>query len=85
MHKLLFVALLSISFITFGQSEKCDITYAGQVIDIHDQQSVPYARVQLKELNQTVIADSNGFFSFSNLCPGEYSFNCPTQGVLFFY
>ena len=76
MHKLLFVALFSISFVTFGQSEKCDITYAGQVIDIHDQQSVPYARVQLKELNQTVIADSNGFFSFSNLCPGDYSFNC---------
>jgi iron complex outermembrane receptor protein len=76
MHKLLFAALLVSSFFTFGQTENCGITYSGQVIDIHNQESVPYARVQIKELNQTVIADSNGFFSFSNLCSGEYSFNC---------
>ncbi|MDD2982379.1 MAG: TonB-dependent receptor [Crocinitomicaceae bacterium] len=76
MHKFLFVALLGISFFTFGQTENCRITYSGQVIDIHDQESVPYARVQIKELNQTVMADSNGFFSFANLCPGDYSFNC---------
>ncbi len=76
MHKFIVVALLSISFFAASQKDSCKITYAGQVIDIHDQQSVPFARVQIKELNQTVVADSNGYFSFSGLCPGEYAFHC---------
>ena len=76
MHKLILVALSSIPFFVVSQTDSCKITYAGQVIDIHDQEAVPFARVQIKELNQTVVADSNGFFSFSDLCPGDYSFNC---------
>lgn len=76
MYKLIFVICLLPVFYGFGQDKICSVIFSGQVMDEHDNTSVPFARIQLKEQNINVIADSNGFFKFPPLCMGTYTFVC---------
>lgn len=60
----------------FGRTQECSIVYSGQVIDKHDNEPVPFAKLQIKELSKSMTADSNGLFSFNALCAGTYTFVC---------
>jgi iron complex outermembrane receptor protein len=55
-------------------AQDCDITVTGQVIDHHEDTSLEYATVFIKELAKGTVCDSNGYFTFFNLCPGKYHF-----------
>jgi len=77
MRKLIFAAFLLFAFHLHAQDgQSCQVIFSGQVIDKHDNTPVPAARIQIRELNVTVVADSNGFFRFQGLCMGTYTFNC---------
>lgn len=67
--------LILISVVSsFGQ--ECTITYSGQVYDYHENESVPFAKIQVKEKNISLTTDENGIFKISGLCPGTYTFVC---------
>lgn len=66
---------LVISLSVFSQ-EKCDLNYSGIVLDKHDNQPVPYAKIQFREGRGGAITDSAGYFRISSLCPGTYTFVC---------
>lgn len=76
MHKFIFVACFLCAFQLYGQDKICSLVFSGQVMDLHDRASVPFAKIQLKELNLTVVADSNGIFRFPPVCMGTYTFVC---------
>ena len=79
MNKYLLIAVLWISINLHGQIDKtCNLTFSGQVIDQHDNTSVPFARIQIKELNKSLTTDSLGFFNFEGICAGEYTIVCYT-------
>ncbi len=76
MKKYLLIAFLWVSFSVFTQNKNCSLIYSGQVIDQHDSTAVPFARIQIKELNLNITSDSLGLFKFPSICPGEYTIVC---------
>lgn len=76
MRKYLLIAFLWMSITVIGQKNSCNLIFAGQVIDQHDSTAVPFARIQVKELNLNIMSDSIGRFQFSEICPGEYTIVC---------
>lgn len=70
----------------FGQS--CQIQLSGRILDRATGEPLEYTTVAIQETNQSVIADSVGYFELRNLCPGSYHFQvyhlgCP-PGQFFF-
>ncbi|MBK9257298.1 MAG: TonB-dependent receptor [Saprospiraceae bacterium] len=55
-------------------AQNCNITISGQVIDHHDDQSLEFATIYIRELGKGTVCDSNGLFTFENICPGKYHF-----------
>lgn len=76
MRKYLLIAFLWMSMTVIAQNNSCNLTFAGQVIDQHDSTEVPFARIQIKELNLNILSDSIGRFKFTGICPGEYTIVC---------
>jgi iron complex outermembrane receptor protein len=76
MRKYLLIAFLWMSMTVIAQNNSCNLTFAGQVIDQHDSTEVPFARIQIKELNLNILSDSIGRFKFIGICPGEYTIVC---------
>lgn len=58
----------------------CDFILSGYVKDAHNDQPLPDSKVHIRELNITVEADANGFYSISGLCVGEYLVFCKHIG-----
>ena len=65
----IFIALLPFSI----QAQNCSVQLSGTVSDIDTKQPLENATVFIKELNQSVISDVNGFYWFTNLCGGNYT------------
>jgi len=59
-----------------AQNLACSISLKGQLISEEGNIPLSYASVHIPELNRGVITDSSGFFSLSNLCPGDYTLIC---------
>ncbi len=76
MRKFIFVACFLCTLQLYGQEKICSLVFSGQVIDLHDNVAVPFAKIQLKELDLTVVTDSSGFFKFPPVCMGTYTFVC---------
>lgn len=76
MFRFVFFAFFLLTQVAFSQADTCSYVFKGQVMDEHDNTSVPFAKIQLKELNLSVIADSNGMFQFPPICRGTYTFSC---------
>ncbi len=70
---LLFIMLLT-NF-SFSQ-QNCSLEYKGIVLDKHDLQPVPFAKIYLKEVSKGFVSDTLGKFSFVNLCAGNYQVSC---------
>ena len=65
----IFITLFSISV----DAQNCTYKLSGTVSDIDTKQPLENATVYIKELNQSVISDVNGFYRFTNLCGGNYT------------
>lgn len=76
MRQFILIACFLFTIQLHAQEKMCSLVFSGQVMDLHENVSVPYARIQLKELNLSVTADSNGFFRFPPVCMGTYTFVC---------
>jgi len=73
----LFITLCS--FNSFAQND-CDYTLSGFVLDAHNNEPLSNSKVHIRELDLTVSADEKGFYSFENLCPGNYILFCKHIG-----
>ncbi|WP_298511633.1 TonB-dependent receptor [uncultured Kordia sp.] len=66
------------------QSQNCNYTLSGKIIDLHDDSVLPGATLIIAGLEKVVESDINGIYTFSNLCEGTYTIqishpNCDTQ------
>jgi iron complex outermembrane receptor protein len=64
---------LGVVFLTYAQD--CNLTLEGYVIDKESNEPLPYVSIYVQEISDGTITDSQGKFSFSDLCPGEYHIN----------
>ena len=71
MHKLFWVLVLSIS--PFSQAQICYLTFAGRILDQHDDSALSHALISIEELNVSTFSDQDGRFSFDHLCLGTYT------------
>jgi len=76
MKNYLLMAFLLISIADYAQEHSCNFIFEGQVIDQHENTAVPFAKIQIKEINLTILSDSIGRFKFSGICAGEYTIVC---------
>jgi iron complex outermembrane receptor protein len=57
----------------YSQTEVCNNTLTGQVIDLHDQTPLSGATVILTGAEIAVLTDFDGYFTLKNLCEGDYT------------
>ena len=73
-YRLLFVGVINFStYNSFSQTTTCNYTLSGKVIDEHDQSSLEYATVYIKELERGAVSDEKGRYSIEKLCAGTYT------------
>ncbi len=65
---LVFISLLS----TVNIRAQCELTITGWVTDHHNDESLEYANVLIRESGQGSTSDSTGYFEIGGICPGEY-------------
>lgn len=69
----LFWLMLGTRLLCIGQNTHCLYSLKGQILDSHDGEPIPFASVYIKEVEKGMLSDSNGVFSLSNLCTGNYT------------
>ncbi len=52
--------------------EACALTVSGRVIDAHDRAPLAFAEVFIPALSKGTVADAEGRYAISGLCPGTY-------------
>lgn len=73
-YRLLFVGVIFFaSYNSFSQTAECTFTLSGKVIDEHDNSSLEFATVFIKELERGAVSDIKGRYIIKNLCAGTYT------------
>jgi iron complex outermembrane recepter protein len=75
--------LLMLSLEGFSQQDSagrksCAFTFKGKVYTGND--SLPYATIEIKEINKGVVTDEHGNFLIQNICKGTYTVECTYLG-----
>lgn len=52
----------------FCYSQKCDLEFEGQILDLHDNSPIGQATIEVINRDQTLYSDDEGFFRLKNLC-----------------
>ena len=52
----------------FCYSQKCDLEFEGQILDLHDNSPIGQATIKVVNSDQTGYSDDEGFFRLKNLC-----------------
>lgn len=71
MQRLLWVLFLLMS--PFSEAQICDFTFAGKILDQHDDSALARALISIEELEISTFSNEDGMFSFDNLCLGSYT------------
>ncbi|WP_420573867.1 TonB-dependent receptor [Kordia sp.] len=79
-----YIFMLLLCSVVAVQSQNCNYTLSGKVIDLHDNSVLPGATLIIAGLEKLSQSDLDGNYSFSNLCEGIYTIqvshpNCDTQ------
>ena len=64
-------AIICLLAVIFCYSQKCDLEFEGQILDLHDNSPIGQATIKVVNSDQTVYSDDEGFFRLKNLCSGE--------------
>ncbi len=85
LQKLLFLTgLITWCNFAFAQTTNKDVVCSyiikGNVLDENNQNTLAYATVFIVELERGEQSDSNGFFTFTNICPDIYTFRITHVG-----
>ena len=70
--KKIFFIIISVFSIYNLTAQKCTIELSGQLLDLHDKSPLGDALIEITGLSKITKTDSNGNFSFKNLCAGTY-------------
>ncbi|WP_158027289.1 TonB-dependent receptor [Labilibacter marinus] len=73
-YKLLLVSILFNYPCAFKAKAQNNLFYQGKVIEKESREPIIMANVLILELNRWQITDENGYFSFSNIPQGNYTF-----------
>ncbi|MEM8887040.1 MAG: TonB-dependent receptor [Bacteroidota bacterium] len=72
MRKLVLCLLFAGMFWQSSFAQDCDFTIEGKIMDLSTKEALPFASVQLEGTKRGVVTDSDGNFSFEQLCEKEY-------------
>jgi len=64
----IFLLLVGLSSNLFSQSDSCNFSISGTILDVETKEPIPYVSVVIRNANQGTIANENGEFSFKGLC-----------------
>lgn len=73
---LLFICLCG----TLWCQSNCALTISGKVVSDADRNKMCFADVVIKETNAGTAANAEGYYTFTNLCPGKYTLVCTHVG-----
>src|SRR5690606_20348612 len=77
--KFLLFAILFFPYSLFAQGT-CDLTIRGRVLDADTELPLAGSSIHLIEKNLTTQADGHGYFSFQNICTGNYTIEITNLG-----
>ena len=60
--------LIGLSSNLFSQSDSCNFSVSGTILDVETKEPIPYVSVVIRDANQGTIANEKGEFSFKGLC-----------------
>ena len=66
---LILIALLAA---TLMKGQSCTTTLSGHVLDKHEEEPLMFANIYIEEAGRGTVADTAGYFSITDLCPGDY-------------
>lgn len=64
----IFLLLIGLSSNLFSQSDSCNFSVSGTILDVETKEPIPYVSVVIRDANQGTIANEKGEFSFKGLC-----------------
>jgi iron complex outermembrane receptor protein len=75
--------MLMLFGVMFLQGQNCNYTLSGKIIDLHDDTALPGATLIIAGLEKYSVSDTDGNYTFSELCEGTYTIqvshpNCAT-------
>ena len=68
MRTLLYIFLTVSSLNLFSQSETCNFTVSGKILDVETKEPIPYVSVVIRDEGKGTIANENGEFFINGLC-----------------
>lgn len=63
-----------------AHSQECTITFSGRIVDADTNLPVNDVSITLMPSNQTIRSHGHGYYSFSRLCPGNYTIQLNSLG-----
>lgn len=72
MRSISLLTSIFLAFASFGQVP-CGLSLLGRVLDDHDDTALELAELRLVELQRSAMADEQGRFLITGLCPGRYT------------
>ena len=78
------LSILFCLMVSLLHSQECKLSLNGTVKDFHDGKIIQDATIYIKQLNKYTTSNTNGVFTFSEICKGEYTvivshLNCETK------
>ncbi len=79
-----YLSLLFCLIFSCISAQDCTLTVTGTVKDFHDGTNIQDATIYIEQINKHTTSNSNGVFTFTDLCKGEYTItvshlNCETK------
>ena len=64
----IFLLLVGLSSNLFSQSDSCNFSISGTILDVATKEPIPYVSVVIRDADQGTLANEKGEFSFKGLC-----------------
>jgi len=74
MNKIIYIGILFLYAVNaLGQTDSCENSLSGKVIDEHDKTPLAFANIYISELQKGVVSDIDGNYVIKNICAGVYN------------
>ena len=80
MKKILIISFF-LTVVSFCEGQTCDLVFKGNIAGVK-KEIISNSTVYVKEINRTIVSDTNGVFSLVNLCAGNYTILITHTGYL---
>ncbi|MEL6252163.1 MAG: TonB-dependent receptor [Bacteroidota bacterium] len=80
MRKIVLCLLITGMYWQSSFAQECDFTIEGKIMDLSSKEALPFVSIQLVGTEMGAVTDSDGNFSFKELCEKEYDLIVNNEG-----